>query len=1368
MNLRSIFKATLLVAVFATMLATPAMAQTPNSISSLQMWLDPSNLGSLSLSGTDVTGFATSSTNNPTLAFSGGVAPTFNADAFGTGIAGVNYNGTSQYLGASDASVLSITDKYDAYFVVNSTGSFANALMSTAGGSYNIMTLNYPNSPGSLGIFNGAWTGTDSDVVPAGPQIVEFSYNAGAITYAVNGVTVGSGSSAGSTFAGSIWLATQDPAYNWFKGAMGDALVFNDVLDTTNDTAVGTYLMSKYNISGTWGVLPPAEGWNFDGNGDWTVASNWYPATGAPSGNTAAAKFGFNTVSGPVTVTVDAATTVNKIVFKGANKFTVAGTNALTLDGTTPQIQVQTGTHEISAPIVLMADTAMPVANGATLTLSGIVSGAGSVHVSSATGHQGAVELKGVNTYTGGTYIDGNNGYGSSVTIFADSSLGQAPTTPTDNIFFGGPYTYGNNQLIWGANFALDVNRNIVFNAQGGLNTNGNDITLANKLTGPATASVVKTGAGTLMLTNAANDFGGYVQSNGGYLGATSNEAWGAFSAGRTMLLYAGGNLTTGGSYALTAFDKIENYYGGKIDTKAYNLTFGGVMQDYIYETYGNSYGGLIQKLGTGTLELTGVSNNLGSFKVQEGTLKAASLGTNCDVTVDAGATLQPVGVVTIKGLSLDNSIINLNVGDVAADKIVVNNGNFTTTGVTALNLTTGGLTPDATPYPLIEFYGGVFTGSLANFSIPATLGGYNLALSLGANVINLVVSTGVVLPDGWNTDVSGDWSVAANWIPTTGAPNGSTAIATFGSNVTGPVAVNVDVAVSANKVIFDNANKYTIGGTNAVTMDGTSPLIQAISGSHEISAAVVLNGTTTMDAAASTVLTLSGGVSGIGGLTKAGSGTVTLTTVPQFDGNINVQLGALNMPSLKAGYAGSTQVVGGTRLYDTTVGAPKVPLAAAARLTLTGNLTGSDTITLTGNGDLRLTGDNSGYSGAVNVDSGVVYIGDTSGWGTGTLFLSRDLLQWGSVVIEGTGSAKTLSGNVSVASPAAFATLYASRDVTVNGNLSLTDPIVNTGFYDWFNVDAPGHTVKFTGTASVARTTSPATFAAFGPSDGTTLVLNNLTGAIQIRKVYTGSLRLTGDTSGYTGPFIHGYSGNGNSYWNGVADSGIGWQNTGTVDFATDNFGGAGVGYVLNPDGSLPAATLDGRAIWVYGPNTIRATDADGNLATHAVANRYLATFGPVTHFSGNLSFDFQPALLVTRDWSVSQPATYTHSWDVAASSSLTVPGIGQSWFAGGATVIGTPQNFVKDGAGTLTVTGPITYTGDTTVNAGTLTVTNLTLSPNVTVKGTATLNASSIQCTTLTITSSTTMAAAVPEPSTIAMLIAAGMGLLMYWRRK
>jgi len=92
----------------------------------------------------------------------------------------------------------------------------------------------------------------------------------------------------------------------------------------------------------------------------------------------------------------------------------------------------------------------------------------------------------------------------------------------------------------------------------------------------------------------------------------------------------------------------------------------------------------------------------------------------------------------------------------------------------------------------------------------------------------------------------------------------------------------------------------------------------------------------------------------------------------------------------------------------------------------------------------------------------------------------------------------------------------------------------------------------------------------------------------------------------------------------------------------------------------------------------------------------------------------------------------------------------------------IGAAINLVKTGDGTQILTGSLaSYDGNTTVDAGTLTVSSLnTPSSTVYVAADATLNAGSIVADTLTIGGTPTVSS-VPEPSSLALLALAAAAL-------
>ncbi|MCC6124556.1 MAG: autotransporter-associated beta strand repeat-containing protein [Pirellulales bacterium] len=89
------------------------------------------------------------------------------------------------------------------------------------------------------------------------------------------------------------------------------------------------------------------------------------------------------------------------------------------------------------------------------------------------------------------------------------------------------------------------------------------------------------------------------------------------------------------------------------------------------------------------------------------------------------------------------------------------------------------------------------------------------------------------------------------------------------------------------------------------------------------------------------------------------------------------------------------------------------------------------------------------------------------------------------------------------------------------------------------------------------------------------------------------------------------------------------------------------------------------------------------------------------------------------------------------------------------------------KNGLGSLTLTGGLSYAGNTAVNAGTLNLSSLnTPAATVSVATGATLNAASIVANAITIGGPPV--AAVPEPGTLALLTAAGLLAALFVRRR
>ncbi|MDZ7620720.1 MAG: autotransporter-associated beta strand repeat-containing protein, partial [Patescibacteria group bacterium] len=487
---------------------------------------------------------------------------------------------------------------------------------------------------------------------------------------------------------------------------------------------------------------------------------------------------------------------------------------------------------------------------------------------------------------------------------------------------------------------------------------------------------LVKDGAGTMVLGGASTYVGG-TRIDGGTLRISADNNLGAAPASATaghLVIAEGATLAVTRSFTLSATRGMT--VGGTLDVAAgQTLTYNGIAA---------GTGGLT-KTGTGTLTLGGASTFTGAVRVDQGVLK---LGTGLalgpgdsafgKVVVNTGGTVDLNGKgggiygFTIAGTGADGTGALVNTGseigtglrqtsniELSADAMVGGTGNFallasgsaaTTLDLDGFTLTKAGsnaFTVVNTTFTAgaIHVVGGTFAqhyrahdAGMVAFTLDDTvgvsldLGGYNLSVGSlaggGTSGGNVALGANMLTVGGLGTSTSYAGAIAG-----TGGliKTGTGTLTLSGANTfTGSVAINEGaLAMAHGSALGAGTNAVTLADTAgaALSLGGYDLTLGSLAGGGTTGGNIALGANRLTVGGLGTSTAYAGAISGTGGLTKTGTGTLTLG-------------GTL-------GYAGETIVDGGVLVLN------KGGTLAADN---TGQFTSAQTITVNAGATLRLT----------------------------------------------------------------------------------------------------------------------------------------------------------------------------------------------------------------------------------------------------------------------------------------------------------------------------------------------------------------------------------------------------------------------------
>ncbi len=714
--------------------------------------------------------------------------------------------------------------------------------------------------------------------------------------------------------------------------------------------------------------------------------------------------------------TYNGATNINQGILLAGIASTIASSNALNLanaagasfdlNGFAQTVGNLFGGGTLGGNISLGAAT-LTVTQGLTSDYNGVISGSGGLTKNGV----GELRLGGVNLYTGTTTINAGTLMPTVANVIANSTA----------------LTIAN---VSGAIFDMTDTNQTIGSLSGGGTTGGNIVLGTGNLTIKqastltytgiisGTGGITKNGSGTLFLAG-LNTYSGPTTINLGILAPTVTNAI-QFTSALTMADVATAKFQMNTTNQIVGSLSGGGANGGNITIGTGILSINQTVNDTYDGVIGATAGGLT-KNGAATLTLTRVNTYTGATTINEGILRAgianvlnvASTLTLADVAgaaFDLNNFSQSIarlsGGGTLGGnITLGSANLTVNQGSAATyNGIISGTGGLTKAGAAALNL--GGINTYTGPTSItagtlqavvdnvIQNSSALTMTNLATaiFSLNGTkqnvgslsgggaLGG-NITLGIGKLTINQSV------PDSYDGIISGIGDVTK--------AGASTLTLTRASTYTGATTINAGTlqAGIANMIAGSNGLSFAnVAGANLDLLSFNQTAIN-LSGGGALGGNINL-GSATLAVTQNMPGTYSGIISGTGNFTKAGSSTLTLSGVSTYSGTTTISAGTLR-PTVDNVIANSSalvmantngaifnlnntnQTVGslsgaGTTGGDIILGSGNLTINQAATLTYAGIISGTGGIIKNGSGTLSLSRENT-YTGPTTINLGIL-----------------------------------------------------------------------------------------------------------------------------------------------------------------------------------------------------------------------------------------------------------------------------------------------------------------------------------------------------------------------------------------------------------
>jgi autotransporter-associated beta strand protein len=783
---------------------------------------------------------------------------------------------------------------------------------------------------------------------------------------------------------------------------------------------------------------------------------------------------------------------------------------------------------------------------------------------------------------------------------------------------------------------------------------------------------LTKNGTGTLVL-NGANSYNGTTNLRAGTLVLNNNTALGAGSLSTLTIISGTLDVTNGSTITLT--NNYTQSWNGDFaflgTNGSLNMGTGAVTMNASRTvtvsngtlTVGGAIGGStfgLTKNGSGTLVLSGANTYNGTTTVNNGTLTLGAADRIADTSNlnVAGGTFNLGGFNETLGSITGSGNITLGAGTLTTNST----SNTTFSGLIS---GTGGLTKNGTSTLTLSgnnTYNGTTTINAGTIEIAA-------AGRLGAgNYTGNISNSGGLIHSGTTNQILGGILSGSGSL----TQNAASTLTLSGANT-----YNGTTTIKSGTLVIGHATGLGSGGNISFTGGGLqygSGITTDISSRIKNSTLAILVDTNGNNVTFASALDSTNA----GGFTKNGTGILTLGGNNTYAGNTRINAGTVEIGAagrLGAGNYTGNIVNNGTFIYSGT-----------SNQTLGGIISGSGALTHNASSTLTLTGNNT-FNGATAINAGTLVLSGTNTASAITVASGATLMG------TGRGGATTVSGTIAPGNSPGTLTVGA---LTLNGG----------GVYTWEMADATG--VAGTGWDRIASTglltvnsTSGSTFTIAITSSGAP---SNWTG----NSTQSWDIITYGSLSGFdatkfsiNATAFAGSTANGSSWT--LTDTGSALRLSYSI--LTDPIWAAGAADWST--GFSPAITNGANATFTGAGGTATNDIVTGSLSS-IDSITFNATAGAYTLAanSGSSGYDAASALQLNGNIVNNSTATQTINLALTSSASRVFNA------ASGNLVLGGPLagngGLTKNGSNKLTLSANNTYTGDTTINAGTLEITS------------------------------------------------------------